>query len=223
MPAVPSAESTTTRALPPVGDQVERLVALGVPALAGASDDAFRTYGAPLVISGAPYGNALVVVHSDLVGPTRLVPLLRRGDKAGFVVVDLTDLDDFAPIDGLAVPDAPLYLVTGVDRGDDLRDTTPTAVLPVLLERGRTPLTVSEGISWLLQDPTQLEPNRCFMAIGSRRRTAAGLDARTPALWVSNGTGRDGRERRGAPKVGWCWAGNRHTWLGMASAVNRTT
>ena len=30
-------------------------------------------------------------------------------------------------------------------------------------------------------------------------------------------TGRDGSERRGAPKVGWCWAGNRHTWLGFAS------
>ncbi|MFD0272242.1 DUF5701 family protein [Streptomyces sp. NPDC127106] len=28
-----------------------------------------------------------------------------------------------------------------------------------------------------------------------------------------NGTGRDGRERRNAPKVGWCWWGNRHTWL----------
>ncbi|WP_241175779.1 DUF5701 family protein [Modestobacter sp. KNN46-3] len=47
------------------------------------------------------------------------------------------------------------------------------------------------------------------------------LDARTPALWLSNGTGRDGRGRRGAPKIGWCWAGNRHTWLGFASAAGR--
>nr|WP_257911095.1 hypothetical protein [Janibacter limosus] len=28
---------------------------------------------------------------------------------------------------------------------------------------------------------------------------------------MSNGTGRDGAARKGAPKVGWCWAGNRHT------------
>jgi hypothetical protein len=60
------------------------------------------------------------------------------------------------------------------------------------------------------------------MTIGSRaRRPSGALDARTPALWISNGTGRDGRERRDAPKVGWCWAGNRHTWLGFASAARR--
>jgi len=47
------------------------------------------------------------------------------------------------------------------------------------------------------------------------------LDSRTPAIWISNGTGRDGAANRGAPKVGWCWAGNRHTWLGFASAADR--
>jgi hypothetical protein len=61
------------------------------------------------------------------------------------------------------------------------------------------------------------------MTIGSRLRKPDGrLDSRTPALWLSNGSGRDGTERRGAPKVGWCWAGNRHTWLGFASAAGRT-
>lgn len=43
----------------------------------------------------------------------------------------------------------------------------------------------------------------------------------SPAIWISNGTGRDGCERRNAVKVGWCWAGNRHTWLGFASATDR--
>ena len=57
--------------------------------------------------------------------------------------------------------------------------------------------------------------------VASRKPKAKGLDARTPAIWISNGTGRDGRERKGAPKVGWCWAGNRHTWLGFASAAAR--
>ncbi|MDF2824427.1 MAG: hypothetical protein K0R68_1835, partial [Mycobacterium sp.] len=47
------------------------------------------------------------------------------------------------------------------------------------------------------------------------------LDSRTPALWISNGAGRDGGARRDAPKVGWCWAGNRHTWLGFASVAGR--
>jgi Family of unknown function (DUF5701) len=52
---------------------------------------------------------------------------------------------------------------------------------------------------------------------------AGSLDARTPAVWISNGTGRDGPANRDAPKVGWCWAGNRHTWLGFASASGRFT
>ncbi len=60
------------------------------------------------------------------------------------------------------------------------------------------------------------------MTIGSRlRKTSGALDARTPAVWISNGTGRDGAARRNAPKVGWCWSGNRHTWLGFASATGR--
>ena len=80
-----------------------------------------------------------------------------------------------------------------------------------------------EGLHWLLQSPKVLERNHCFMTIGSRVRKPGGkLDARTPALWISNGMGRDGAGRRNAPKVGWCWAGNRHTWLGIASAVSRS-
>jgi hypothetical protein len=67
-----------------------------------------------------------------------------------------------------------------------------------------------------------LQRNHCFMTIGSRLRKPNGtFDARTPAVWLSNGTGRDGHDRRDAVKVGWCWAGNRHTWLGFASASSR--
>lgn len=60
------------------------------------------------------------------------------------------------------------------------------------------------------------------MTIGSRLVKDDGrLDSRTPAIWICNGTGRDGRHARNAPKVGWCWAGNRDTWLGFASATHR--
>jgi hypothetical protein len=99
---------------------------------------------------------------------------------------------------------------------------SPGEALPAILGEGRTPLTLGEGLHWLVQRPDVLERNRCFMTIGSRlRRPDGSLDARTPAIWISNGTGRDGREHRDAPKVGWCWAGNRHTWLGFASAASR--
>jgi hypothetical protein len=99
---------------------------------------------------------------------------------------------------------------------------SPNEALPAITSDGRTPLTVSEGIHLLLQQPGMLERNHCFMTIGSRLRNDNNrFDARTPAIWISNGTGRDGAANRDAPKVGWCWAGNRHTWLGFASAATR--
>lgn len=196
--------------------QVERLVAAGVPDVAGVSADEFRELAADLT------GEGVLCVHPELSGPSQLAPLLRRGDRPGFVVADMDDLDAFDPIESVVVPDRALYLVHGVDRGDDLLGWTPDRALPEILARGRSPLTIGEGISWLLQAPEVLEPNRCFMCIGSRKRKARGLDARTPAIWISRGTGRDGADRRDVPKVGWCWAGNHHTWLGFASALSRS-
>ncbi|KRE39142.1 hypothetical protein ASG73_01975 [Janibacter sp. Soil728] len=198
--------------------QTACLVELGVPALAGITDAAFAD-----LVPDAPGGDGVLVVHPSLVSAADLARLLALGDTPGFVVEDLTDLDDFVPIEGEVVPDAPLYWVTGLERGDEMANWSPDEALPAIRERGRHPLTVSEGISWLLQEPQWLERNRCFMTIASRKPKAkgAGLDSRTPALWISNGTGRDGAARKGAPKVGWCWAGNRHTWLGFASAAAR--
>jgi hypothetical protein len=203
-----------------IAAQVDRLVAVGVPAAAGLTEVAFRERAA--VLPEVP--GAVVVVHPRLAPASTLAPLLSRDGKPGFVVVDMTDLDDFTDVKGVEVPDADLYLLAEVDRGDDLRSWSPDEVYPELEARGRTPLTVNEGISWLLTHPEQLVPNHCFMTIGSRKvKNAAGaLDTRTPALWISGGTGRDPKGSRGAPKVGWCWAGNRHTWLGFASATSRS-
>ena len=165
----------------------------------------------------------LLVLPPTLVPVSALAPLLRRGERAGFVVEDMTDVDEFTPIAGLDVPAEP-YVLVGLDRGDDLASWSPDEAADELARRARTPLTLSEGVQWVLQAPDVLERNHCFMTIGSRRVTPrGGLDARTPAVWISNGTGRDGRERRDAPKVGWCWARNRHTWLGFASATSRET
>jgi hypothetical protein len=184
-----------------VGEQVGRLVELGI--VPGDTP--------------APAGEGLVVVHPDLVPPSRLAVHVRLDDKAGFVVVDMPDLDAFVPIDEVTLPSGPLYVVRDPQRGDEMANWSPDEALPAIQGAGRCPMTTSEGISWLLQEPERLERNHCFMTIGSRRPA----DRRTPAIWVSNGTGRDGAERRGAPKVGWCWAGNRHTWLGFASVAER--
>lgn len=209
--------STSSTSSDPIGvsTQIERLIDLGVPELAGMSKEQFHTLGTALPDDD----RSIVVVHPHLVSAADLVPLLNRGGKPGFVVVDMADLDEFVPLDGVPVPEDPLYLLQDIDRGDDMSNWTPDEALPEIARRGRRPLTVSEGISWLLQAPDTLQPNLCFMTIGSRKKKRNGLDARTPAIWISGGTGRDGAERRGAPKVGWCWAGNRHTWLGIASAA----
>jgi len=197
-----------------VREQAERLIELGVDRMAGLPADRLRNL--------PDSSDALLVVHPDLTPPSRLAPLLRVNDKPGFVVTDMVDVDEFAPIPSVKLPDAPLYLLRDLDRGDAMANWSPDEALPAIIEAGRTPLTLSEGVHWLLQRPDVLARGRCFMTIGSRRRKAAGsLDARTPAVWISTGTGRDGPANRDAPKVGWCWAGNRHTWLGFASASGR--
>jgi hypothetical protein len=212
--------ASTGPALPSLADQAERLIALGVHEIAGLSADQVRDAVGTLA-HYAPDGG-LLAVHPRLAPPSALAPLLRLGGKEGFVVVDMTDVDRFEPIEGLALPDAPLYVLTDLDRGDAMANWSPDEALPEITRRDRTPLLLTEGIHWALQTPDVIERNHCYMTIGSRLRKDKGrLDTRTPALWISGGTGRDGKERRGAPKVGWCWAGNRHTWLGFASGARR--
>ncbi len=200
-----------------VSDQLNHLLTAGLAQAADVQEKEIRDYADGL--SDEP--GTILAVHPGLTSARRLVPLLRHGGRPGFVVEDLTDLDQFGPIPGLSIPNRPLYLLHDVDRGDDLRNASPDEALPALVDRDRTPLTIHEGISWLLQEPKVLEPNFCFMTVGSRKVVGSRLDARTPAVWISGGTGRDGAARRGAPKLGWCWAGNRHTWLGFASARRR--
>ncbi|MEV6908414.1 DUF5701 family protein [Amycolatopsis sp. NPDC051071] len=213
-----SSSTTALPSLPPLAAQAEHLIELGVHELAELSADDLRAFAED---ADGESGGALLAVHPDRVPASALAPLLRRDGKPGFVVTDMSDVDRFAPC-SIDLPDAPLYLVTGIDRGDRMANWSPEEALPALGEEGRTPLLLAEGIHWVLQQPSALERNRCFMTIGSRLRKPNGaFDARTPALWISNGTGRDGRERRDAPKVGWCWWENRHTWLGFASATGR--
>ncbi len=202
--------------MPSLRDQAERLIQLGVHDLAGLPAETVRDV--------PENEGALLVVHPTLAPASALSPLLRVNGKPGFVVTDMSDVDEFAPISAVTLPDAPVYIVSDLDRGDAMANWSPDEALPAITDAGRTPLTLTEGLHWLLQRPDVLQRNHCFMTIASRRRKPGGsLDARTPAVWISNGTGRDGAANRNAPKVGWCWTGNRHTWLGFASAGGRFT
>ena len=209
---------TTLAPLPALTVQADRLIELGLHQQAGLT--AATLYDA----AAAGQQGDLLVLHHDRVAASVLAPLLQRMDKPGFVVEDMTDVDAFLPIASLVVPTSAVYLLRDVERGDQMANWSPDEALPGIAGDGRTPLTLTEGIHWALQQPDVIERNHCYMTIGSRLRKRNGsLDARTPALWISNGTGRDGKDRRQAPKVGWCWAGNRHTWLGFASAASRSS
>lgn len=208
-------------AIPSYAQQVDRLVTLGYPALAQMSEPAFREVLEPLRVtaeamadeatpSHVPY---VVVVTRDLVAPELTVPLLRLrtpqglGDRPGRIDRNHAegDLAGYHPIE-VSTPPAHAYLLVDVDRGEEFCNVRPEDATAVVLGRGRSPLTIDEGIALVTQVPETLEKNKCFMLAGSRRH-----DRRVPALWIS--------ER--APKLGWCWDGNPHTWLGLASAGAR--
>lgn len=199
-------------ALPAVDKQAERLIELGVHTLAGLTEEQVRE------VSADREPDALLILRD--AKPSELAPLLVHRGKPGFVVADMVDVDLFTPIETAPLPDAPMYSVHALTRGDEMENWSPEEALVAIEAAGRTPLTLTEGLHWLLQVPDVLERGHCFMTIASRLRKPNGtLDARTPAVWISNGTGRDGKDNRDAPKVGWCWVGNRHTWLGFASGV----
>ena len=124
----------------------------------------------------------------------------------GLVGMDPTVPADYTPIAQIDVPDAPSYVLRGVDLGAEFFDVTPEHAFPAILGRGRTPLTIDEGVAVLTQFPEVLVKENAFSLLGSRRG-----DRRVPALWLSGGR----------PRLGWCWAGAPHPWLGSASCAGR--
>lgn len=147
----------------------------------------------------------VVVVRSTLVPTVAAVERIEVRGKAGWT--DMADeLDGYRPIDGVEVPDADAYLLVDVSTGPETLNVTPADALPRIRSAGRTPLTIDEGVALLTQHPDVLTTRNAFQALASRAD-----NKRIPSLWVS----------KGAPRLGWCWQGNPHSWLGAASAAQR--
>ncbi len=217
MPHTASADATTaTRSerTGPLSDphaeldrQLTVYVEAGLPASAGISAVALRRRAEPLhdvveQVGRQPY----VVVMPSLAGPADLVALTRLRGKTGFTTMEPDDLATFRPTADADLPEPPAYLLVDPDTGREWLDVPPERVLPPLLASGRTPLTLDEGLALLLQDGTVLRRETCFSMLASRCG-----DRRVPALWVS----------KGRPRLGWCWDGAPHTWLGSGSAAGR--
>jgi hypothetical protein len=88
----------------------------------------------------------------------------------------------------------------------DLDRFGPIDALESIMSKSRSPLTIDEGLALVMQYPEVPENRNAFSILGSRCG-----DRRVPALWLS--------KRR--PRLGWCWSGNPHTWLGSASCGGR--
>ncbi|MGY4643969.1 DUF5701 family protein [Cellulomonas sp. URHB0016] len=196
--------------------QVTAYVELGFAGLLDVTEDELRARLAPLV-AVAPATDACPAVPGDgaafvLVVPgldvNDTAPAMRRGARHGVSVIDRDEAPTYRPLNGLHVPEQP-YLLVDVDTGSELCNVRPEDALATVTSRGRTPLTIDEGVALAVVRPDLLRPNKCFSLMGSR----TGTNQRVPAVWIS--------ERRA--KLGWCWDRNPHTWLGAASAAGRTT
>ncbi|KJK57179.1 hypothetical protein UK12_18125 [Saccharothrix sp. ST-888] len=152
----------------------------------------------------------LLVVARSTAPLEQTVPLTTLAGKSAPGIIDRHyapgDLERFEPLKTAPMPASDVYLLLDVERGEEFCGAVPEDAMAVVAERGRLLLTMEEGISFVTQHPAALAKNKCFSLGGSRCG-----DRRVPAVWIS----------RGAPKLGWCWAGNPHTWLGMASAAER--
>ena len=139
------------QALPSLYRQAERLIELGVHEIADLTARDLRAAAAD-----APPADALLVVHHDRAPASALAPLLERDGKRRFVVIDMPDVDQFAPIDSVQIARGPSLRPSrrrSRRRDGELESRRSSARDHAA---ARTPLTLTEGIHWLLQDPAVL-------------------------------------------------------------------
>lgn len=213
--SAPSAPATIDRTSTAELDrQLATLIDFGYPALMGTTH-AELTDAVGRLATQLPTGPTSVP-EDDCI-PFLLVPaaplretallMTQNGRPASLMIPD-DELGQYAPIPSVTIPDSPVYLLTDIDTGTEFCNVTPESALVTITGRGRTALTIAEGIALVTQRPDMLRKNRCFSLLASRRG-----GQKVPAIWIS----------QKAPKLGWCWDRNPHTWLGSASAAARVT
>lgn len=195
--------------------QVQELMDLGYPELLRLEDHEFRTALKPLVRTLRSLPFTTDVPPQDHVGFVLVVTGVTPADAAArmtyrniptLLMLGPDEIDTFGPIESVRIPNGFAYLLSDIDTGTEFCNVRPADALPVIAGRGRLPLTIAEGVALVTLRPDMLRKNKCFSLLASRCG-----DKRVPAIWISGG----------AAKLGWCWDGNPHTWLGSASAGGR--
>ncbi|MBC6467751.1 hypothetical protein HKK74_19950 [Actinomadura alba] len=201
---------------------MRNLLDKGYPKITGRTPASFTELVTPLRATAVALGGGmrapengrvpfLLVVTRTLAPIEQSLPLttLHGRTKPGFVddrSYEPGVIERFVATPEVELPDERAYLLFDVDRGEEFCGAVPNHAMAAIAERRRTPLTIEEGIALVTHHPAALAKNKCFSLGGSRCD-----DRRVPAIWIS----------KNAPKLGWCWEGNPHTWLGMASAGGR--
>lgn len=195
--------------------QVNTLVDKKYPKLAGLTQDEFIARAEklkkylpllPAQKSVDGYVPFVIVIKSELVTTEVAFSTVDFHGKSGFVNMTPVIPGDFEPIETVTIPSSAAYLLVDIDRGASTLNIAPNKALEMIVTNNRSPLTIDEGIAILTHYPEFLKKNNCFSLLGSRKG-----DKKVPAIWIS-----DGR-----PRLGWCWEGNPHTWLGSASCGAR--
>lgn len=230
----------TTHPVRTLQDEFDRqsatLAARGYPWLAGLTDEQFAALLAPLRerLAELPAGEAAelaecaravaadgeggepeepprrlpftIVVDRALIPVERMVGRLERRGREAVSMLSAEEFTAFLPTDGNAPPAGGVHLLLDVDTGAATRNDPPDRALPILTAAGRLPLTIEEGVALVTHHPEAVATNNGFSLLASRRG-----DRRVPAMWIG----------RGRPKLGWCFAGMPHSWLGSASCACR--
>src|SRR5215207_8313147 len=142
--------------------QISTLLTAGYPAVSAMSAAALRDLLEPLrepvlaVAEGGPEPGRMPFLLVPVLPPALTMPLTALAGRPGQVSRLLPDLDRFTPLPDLQVPAAGAYALLGVERGEEFCGRVPTEALAEIAGRGRTPLTVAEGVALVTQFPAAL-------------------------------------------------------------------
>ncbi|GED69747.1 hypothetical protein BRE01_34490 [Brevibacillus reuszeri] len=197
--------------------QINNFIQKGYLSITGHSEEDFRKQLEPLrkkVVElehagvSAQKGKVpfVIVIKRDWIDSERAMQLVERKNKVGFSIMASEEINRFTSIKGIELPEGIAYLLVDIDTGQEMLNVTPNQAMEMIKNENRSPLTIEEGVALITHFPEVVKKNNGFSLLGSRCG-----DKRVTALWISEGR----------PKLGWCWAGNPHTWLGSASCQYR--
>lgn len=194
-----------------LSQSVEVLIEKGYPQISGMDERKFLSHIEPLKeqlreLAEREFkeGNIpfVIVVRDTLASLDKKIPLTEVDGKKGFTQLDLSEIKI---IDGVVIPDAPMYLTVDIETGKAMLNKTVDVCRQEFKKDARSGLTAEEGVALITQHPEILKDHNIDLA-GSR----LGSDG-VPFLWL----------REGKPGLGWSGSGDRDARWGSASCGSR--